>query len=110
MISAETRAVLQQYLAGNVSNRDLSLWLAQAEYDFELPNSERDTLAQIRLIVIEEAEGLRDPEDIVRVVSELLASESPNQVVIIVRTGSATAREASTTVTGVASPVRYAGI
>jgi hypothetical protein len=112
MINPETRTMLQQYADGNVSNRDLAEWLVQAEYDSNMSQGERDTLALLRLVVIEEAEGRRAIEDILNAVAEILASEAPGQIVIVRRTGSATEwqPQTATNITGVASPARHAGI
>lgn len=111
MISPETRATLQQYADGNVSNRELAEWLVQTEYDSSVPQHERDTLGQLRLVVIEEAEGGRDQDDVLNAVAEILAREAPGQTIIVRRTGSATAwPQTPITATGVASRAQHAGI
>lgn len=110
MISLETRAMLQQYADGNVSNRDLAEWLVQAEYDSSVSDAERDILGQLRLVVVEEAEGRRSKDDILNTVTEVLAREVPGMILIVRRTGSATQWQPRTVTTGAASPARYAGI
>jgi len=109
-MSPETRAILQLYRDGNFSNRDLAEWLVQMEYADDLPQDERDSLARLRLVVIEEAEGRRNAEEVVSAVADLLARETPDEAIIVLRSGSATQWQPASAVTGVVSPARYAGI
>ena len=108
MLSAEARWILQEYERGNLSNPELAEWLVQVEYDTSLQSEERDTLAGLRLVVVEEAEGLRPKEEVLDVVAGILASESPNEPVFTVRTSSST-RQDQEWVTGSVSPARHAG-
>lgn len=111
MISPGTRAILQQYVDGNRSNADLAEWLVQTEYDSSVPQDERDSMGQLRLVVIEEAEGSRDKYEVLTTVAGILAREAPRQPLIILRTDSATRwPETPSATTGVASPARHAGI
>lgn len=113
MINPETRAILQQYVGGNVSNADLAEWLVQTEYDSSVPQDERDSMGQLRLVVIEEAEGSRDKDEVLTAVAEILAREAPQQTLFTFRTESTTKWPQPTTplaTTGVASPAQHAGI
>jgi len=111
MISSETKVILQQYADGNLSNGDLAEWLVQAEYDSSVPQEERDALGQLRLVVVEEAEGRRDTDEILNTVAEMLAAESPEQTLVVRRTGSATEWPQTPSVTtGATSPAQHAGI
>lgn len=109
MLSADSRAQLQQYLAGNVSNRELAEWLVKMEYDTAVSAVERDVLAALRLVVIEEAEGRRNNEDVLKTVAAILAKESDEKRVITIRT-SASTTWSGTQVTGSASMAQRAGI
>ncbi len=108
MLSAEARSILQEYGRGNLSNPDLAEWLVQVEYDTSLQSEERDTLAGLRLVVVEEAEGLRPKEEVLDAVAGILASESPDEPILTVRTSSSTKGDQKW-VTGSASPARHAG-
>lgn len=109
MLSPEATSVLQQYEKGNLSNGELAEWLVQTEYDSALAQEERDTLAALRLIVVEEAEGRRSNEDVLEAVAGILAFESPGGQVLTVRTSSSTWWD-QRIVTGAASRARRAGI
>ena len=108
MLSAEARSILQQYERGNFSNRQLAEWLVQVEYDSELPTDERDILARLRLVVVEEAEGLRPKEEVLEAVAGILASESPDRRILTARTSSSTSWDRQT-ITEAATPARYVG-
>jgi len=111
MLSAEVRSFLQEYERGNLSNPELAEWLVQVEYDTSLRSEERDTLAGLRLVVLEEAEGLRPKEDVLDAVAGILAFESPDKRVLTGRTSSSTSRDQNLRiVTGAASQTRRAGI
>jgi hypothetical protein len=71
-LSPDTRAMLQRYIDGLISNAQLEEWLAETEHDPDVPGSERDLLAAVRLSVIEVSEELRQPDDILRTVALLL--------------------------------------
>ena len=113
MLSRETETTLQLYADGNLSNRELAEWLSQAEYDLDLPEGERDQLAALGLLVLEEAEGLRSGEEILQAVAAILAPESREHQVLVKRTTSSTAWDTSgsgLTITRAGSPVQRAGI
>src|SRR3972149_7766149 len=104
MLSAEARSFLQEYERGNRSNPELAEWLVQVEYDTSLRSEERDTLAGLRLVVLEEAEGLRPKEDVLDAVAGILAFESPDKRVLTGRTSSSTSRDQNLRIgTGAAS-------
>ena len=109
MLNPEARSILQQYEKGNVSNPELAEWLVQAEYDSALGPEERDTLAGLRLVVLEEAEGRRAKEDVLDTVAGILASESAEKRILTVRTSSSTSWNQQV-FTGATSPARRAGI
>ena len=92
MLSSETKAVLNQYRRGEISNSEIADWLSGAEYDDSLQTDERDILASIRLIVVEVKEGERNPEEIVSMVAEVLALAEEN-IVYADRSGSSTLRQ-----------------
>ena len=89
-LSPETRRVLRQYLEGRLSNAELEDWLAGAEYDSELSQEERDSLATIRLSVIDFEEGRSKASSIVEAVAALLASVQPEEPIIVLRTDAST--------------------
>ena len=110
MLNPETLQMLQEYARGNVSNRELGEWLAGAEYDSALQAEERDRLAELRLIVVEEAEGRRKKEAVLSAVAAMLAPDTPDRTLRIVRTSASTTWPGTQRLTGAASPVRRAGI
>jgi hypothetical protein len=89
-LSPEARAELRRYVDGDLSNAELADWLVGAEYDPALPQDERDSLARIRLVVIEVDEGARDPSETLDAVAEVLASATDDGQVVAMRTGSTT--------------------
>lgn len=109
MLNAEARSILQEYERGNLSNPELAEWLVQVEYDTSVQSEERDTLAGLRLVVVEEAEGLRPKEEVLDAVAGILALEE-DQTILTARTSSSTTWEPQERVTGAASPVQHAGI
>lgn len=109
MLSAEARWILQEYERGNLSNPELAEWLVRVEYDTSLQSEERDALAGLRLVVVEEAEGLRPKEEVLDAVAGILAAESPDERVLTVRTSSSTTWD-QRIVTGAASRAQHAGI
>ena len=109
MLSAEASWILQEYERGNLSNPELAEWLVQVEYDTSLQSGERDALAGLHLVVMEEAEEARPKEEVLDAVAGILASESPNERVITVRTSSSTKKGDQKWVTGSATPARHAG-
>ncbi len=109
-LSQDTRAVLQRYAKGQLSNKDLAEWLVQVEYDPDIPASERDELARLRLIVIEVSEGLRYAEHILEAAAALLAASEPEGRFDTIRTSSSTTWRREREVTESASPVQYVGI
>src|SRR3972149_10366240 len=109
MLSAEARSFLQEYERGNRSNPELAEWLVQVEYDTSLQSEERDTLAGLRLVVLEEAEGLRPEEEVLDAVAAILALEK-DQTILTVRTSSSTKWEEQDRLTESGSPVLHAGI
>ncbi len=90
MLSDEPRRQLQRYVDGEISNAELDDWLTGVEYDEEVPETERDALAGIRLVVIEVDEGRRDPSEVLDAVAEVLASATDDGQIVAMRTGSAT--------------------
>ncbi len=109
MLSAEERWILQEYERGNLSNPELAEWLVRVEYDTSLQSEERDALAGLRLVVVEEAEGLRPKEEVLDAVAGILAVESPDERVLTVRTSSSTTWD-QRIVTGATSRAQHAGI
>ena len=109
MLSAEARSFLQEYERGNRSNPELAEWLVQVEYDTSLQSEERDTLAGLRLVVLEEAEGLRPKEEVLNAVAAILAFEE-DQTILTVRTSSSTKWDEQDRLTESGSPVLHAGI
>lgn len=111
-LTSETQAQLRRYVKGDLSNAELADWLAGAEYDDELAQSERDELARISLVLIEVQEGRRDPEQllILNAVADLLASTNSGQPVIAARSGSDTAWSSEPTLTATSAQFQRAGI
>ncbi len=109
MLSTDTRQMLQQYVDGNVSNGELGAWLAASEYDSALVD-ERDRLAELRLIVVEEAEGRRSDEHVLNAVAAILAAEKPERHLLTKRTSASTTWERSERLTAAVTRVRRAGI
>jgi hypothetical protein len=107
-LDSGTKLMLQAYVNGRISNRELSEWLVAAEYDEELSERERDSLAQLRLIVLEAEEGSRPADEILQAVSAMLAS-AQGKVVYAIRTSSETQTMPGRVVTA-GSPVQHAGI
>jgi hypothetical protein len=64
--------MLSRYARGGLTEARLAEWLVQAEYDTDLPDSERDALAALRLTVIEVAETMGPNEEIHEKVNQLL--------------------------------------
>ena len=109
MLSPQTRQILQQYADGNVSNGELGDWLAGSEYDSAVVD-ERDRLAELRLIVVEEVEGRRSQEDVLNAVAAMLASDKPERQLLTKRTSASTTWERTERFTAAVTPVRRAGI
>ena len=109
MLSAEARSILQEYERGNLSNAELAEWLVQVEYDTSLQSEERDTMAGLRLVVLEEAEGLRPKEEVLDAVAAILALEE-DKTRLTARTSSSTTWEPQERVTGTVSRAQHAGI
>lgn len=103
-LTPETRAELRRYVSGDVSNAELDEWLVGAEYDPALRQDERDALARIRLVLIEVQEEGRNPDEVLSVVAEVLASSTQEGPVIALRSGSGTSWEGEPTFT--ATPTR----
>ena len=89
-LSSETCRVLRQYLEGRLSNAELEDWLAGAEYDLDLSQEERDSLATIRLSVIDFDEGRSEASGVVEAVAALLASVQPEKPIVVLRTDAST--------------------
>jgi hypothetical protein len=68
--------MLDAYRRGKKTDNELSGWLVQMEYDDEVPVSEKDELALIRLLAIEAEEGLRPKQQLLDSISTLLSSNS----------------------------------
>lgn len=68
--------VLQRFTEGQMSRRDLAEWLVQTDYDTDVPVTERDALARIRLVVIEVDEGMRPASEIIERVAATLKGET----------------------------------
>ena len=109
MISSDTQAVLNQYVRGEISNSEIADWLSGAEYDDSLQTDERDILASIRLIVVEVKEGQRNPEEIVSMVTEVLAL-AQRVIVVADRSGSSTLRQEESEFSSSPSHVQRVGI
>jgi len=110
MLSAEAMSVLQEYERGNLSNPELAEWLVQVEYDTSLQSEERDLMAALRLVVLEEAEGLRPKEEVLDAVAAILALESPDKNLVTKRTSSSTRwAEPRARVTEAATPALHVG-
>lgn len=109
-LSSETRTVLKRYVDSEISNAELAEWLAQAEYDPDLSEEERNALARVRLVVIEVAEKRRKPPAILESVAEVLAASEPEGLVIALRAGSDTSWEQESKFTAAPSPLQRVGI
>jgi hypothetical protein len=109
-LSPSTTVVLQRYAEGQFSNRELSEWLVQVEYDLDVPPDERDELGQLRLTVIEVSEGLRPADHILEGVAALLAPSEPEGRIETIRSSSSTNWRVDAPVTEAASPVQHVGI
>lgn len=72
-ISPETRETLEAFASGRIDMLELAGWLAQAGYDLDLSEGERDELARVDLIVTEVREQLRPAPEALASVNELLA-------------------------------------
>lgn len=105
----DSKVTLQRYVDGRISNAELAEWLVATEYDDELPQGERDELAQLRLIVTEVEEDLRPSEEVLKAVSAVLAA-AEHRTVVAVRTSSSTRIHPGTVITAAGSPVLHAGI
>lgn len=77
-ISPGTRETLEAFASGRIDMRELAGWLAQAGYDLDLPEAERDELARVDLVVTEVLESLRPEPEAMEAVSELLALAAPD--------------------------------
>jgi hypothetical protein len=64
--------MLVRYACGSLTEEGLAEWLVKVEYDTDLPDSERDALAALRLTVIEVAETMGPNEEIHEKVNQLL--------------------------------------
>jgi len=109
-LSPDTRAVLRQYVDGQISIRELAEWLVQMEYDLDVPEDERELVAQVRLIQIEVSEGFRPKDDILKGVAATLALSTPDTPVITVRSGSETSWDREPAFTATPSGVQRVGI
>jgi hypothetical protein len=109
-LTSETQTQLRRYVKGDLSNAELADWLAGAEYDNELPQSERDELARVSLVLIEIQEGRRERAQLLNAVAELLASTTSGQPVIAVRSGSDTAWSSEPTLTAAPARLQRVGI
>ncbi len=109
-VSQEAMLILQGYVDGRVSNAELADWLAGAEYDSSISESERDELAGIRLVLIEAQEGRREKDEILASVSAVLASAQPGKRILAERAESNTSWFTRSTLTAGRSPVQRAGI
>ena len=109
-LTQEATQTLQGYVAGRVSNTELGDWLAGAEYDPAISESERDELAGIRLVLIEAQEGRRPIDEILTNVLEVLASVQPGTQIMAERTESSTRWITRTKLTAGPSLVRRVGI
>lgn len=92
-LTQESREQLQRYVKGDLSNAELAEWLTAAEYDLELPQDERDALAQISLVLVEVEEGRRGTPEVLGLVAAVLASAVPGQTVTSFRSASDTSWE-----------------
>lgn len=110
-LSPETKGQLLRYLDGNLSNAELSDWLAGAEYDSAIPQEERDALARISLVLVEVQEGRRRTSEILGIVAAVLVLARPNELVISPRTGSTTSWQGEPrTTTAMPTPLQPVGI
>ena len=109
-LSRDTVTVLRQYADGEISIAELVHWLVQVEYDPDMPEDERNTLAGIRLTQIEVSEGLRPKDDILKSVAAALALSAPDTTVVTVRSGSTTTWDREPTFTAGPSGVQRVGI
>lgn len=109
-LSPETRAELERYVQGELSNDQLEDWLTGAEYDPALTQEERDALAEIRLVIIEAEEDRRSTADILGAVAATLAAVAQGKSVIAPRSGSTTSWEGEPKVTATPAPLQRVGI
>ncbi len=109
-LSQDSQSVLHRYVKGQLSNPELAEWLVQVEYDQDIPQDERDDLAQLRLIVTEAEEQIRPVEQILEKVAAMLVASDPRRQVIARRTSSSTDMYPGRVVTAAGSRVRHAGI
>ena len=110
-LSPETKGQLQRYLDGNLSNAELAEWLAAAEYDLELPQDERDALAQISLVLVEVEEKRRGTPEILGAVAVVLASATSRETVISPpRSDSTTSWQGEQRITAMPAPLQTVSI
>lgn len=109
-LSPEARRVLRQYLEGRLSNVDLEEWLAQAEYDSDLSQDERNSLATVRLAVIDFEEGRSEASTILDIVAIILAPTQPERPIVVLRTGASTTWQEPSRLSAMPSRTQRAGI
>lgn len=109
-ISAETVAVLRQYVKGELSNADLEDWLTKVEYDNDSTIAERDALALIRQALTEFSEGSIDPSEVLCSVTAVLTQADPKEQVVALRSGSSTSWQIRSAITATSSPRQRVGI
>jgi hypothetical protein len=109
-LSPDTLAVLRQYAKGEISIAELAEWLVQMEYDPDVPEDERELLAQIRLTEIEVSEGLRPKDDILESVAAALALFEPGKRIITDRSSSVTSWDREPAFTAAPSGIQRVGI
>jgi hypothetical protein len=86
----ETASVLRQYVDGSLTTAELDGWLAEAEYDEDMPLPLRDLLASIRLTIVEAGEGTVSKEEVLTAVALALASIEPGETIVSQRASSST--------------------
>jgi len=90
MLSDDYRRQLQRYVDGEISNAELDEWLTSLEYDDEASDADRETLAGIRLVLIEVQEERRNPDEVLASVLAVLAPLEHGAIIVVPRSGSTT--------------------
>lgn len=77
MLAREVSDILVQYVTGKVSRDALEEWLAAIDWnDPTLSDESKEVVGTLRLLCVEVGEGMRDEEEVLRRVAEILNSSA----------------------------------
>ena len=109
-LSGESDTMLRAYLDGQLGVGELAEWLTDREYDVDLPLNERDELAALALIVLEVQEQMREKDEILTTVVQMLGTRKPVQRANAATVSSSTASSPTISVTSEPTPVQRVNI